>query len=450
VSAPGGQRHVVIVGGGFAGLGCAQKLAEQEGIRLTLIDRNNYHQFQPLLYQVATSALSGSDIAYPLRKLFHRYPHVDVKMAEIATIDPVARTLTSTDGETWSADVIVLAAGSQPNFFGTPGADANAFPLYSLTDAEHLRSRVIGVFEDADRDPSRVEQGAVRFVIVGGGPTGVELAGALADLIHETMTVEFRDLDVAAAEVHLVDLGHALLGPFSERAHAYVAEVMRRKGVRVHLGTAVTEVAPDHVTLGDGRTLKTRCAVWGGGIKAPSLADAAGLPQGRGGRIDVQPDLTVDGFTGVYAIGDVANIPGPGEDPHPQLGSVAMQSGAWAAGNILADFAGQPRRPFRYRDKGIMAMIGRGSAIAEVGPRRWEVHGVIAFLSWLGVHAMLLLGVRNRINAFVNWAWDYFSKTRGPQVLDRADAARIDWDDNGVVQETIVGDRAPGTPAQAS
>jgi NADH:ubiquinone reductase (H+-translocating) len=422
-----GGRHVVIVGGGFAGLGCARRLADHDDVQITLIDRNNYHQFQPLLYQVATSQLASSDIAYSLRKLFHDKLNVDVKLAEVASLDPATHGVTTTDGERYAGDALVLAAGSQPNFFRTPGAEDHAFPLYSLDHATRLRSRILGVFEDADRDPELINQGALNFVVVGGGPTGVEVAGALADLIQDTMSTEYHHLAVTAAQIHVVDLGHTLLGAFSDKAHDYVAKVLGRKGVRLHLGVAVTEVGPGHVTLADGTTIRTRCVVWGGGIMAPSVAGAAGLPQGRGGRIDVDPDLTVAGAPGVYAIGDVANIPAPDGNAHPQLGSVALQSGVAAADNILADFAGKPRKAFHYHDKGIMAMIGRGAAIAEVGPHRHELHGAIAFSSWLGVHALLMTGVRNRIDAFVSWGWDYFSKTRGPQVLDRSDAARIDW-----------------------
>ena len=263
-----------------------------------------------------------------------------MKLAEVASIDPVAGTVTATDGETWAGDAIVLAAGSRPNFFGTPGADLNSFPLYSLNDAQRLRSRIIAVFEDADRDPSLLDRGALNFVVVGGGPTGVETAGALADMIDRTMTVEYPDLPVTSARVHIVDLGHTLLGPFSKRAHHYVEKVLQRKGVELHLDTKVTEVAPGHVTLGDGTEIQTRCVVWGGGITAPALAAAAGVAQGRGGRIDVEPDLTVKGFPRVYAVGDVANIAGPDGEPLPQLGSVALQSGVWAAKNLLADFAG--------------------------------------------------------------------------------------------------------------
>jgi NADH dehydrogenase len=275
------------------------------------------------------------------------------------------------------------------------------------------------------------------FVVVGGGPTGVELAGALADLIAETMSVEYHDLAVAAAQIHLIDLGHTLLGPFSDSAHDYAAKVLGRKGVRLHLGVAVTEVGAGHVSLADGSTIRTRCVVWGGGIKAPAVAAAGGLPQGRGGRIDVMPDLSVAGADGVYVVGDVANIPSPDGHAYPQLGSVALQSGVWAAENILADAAGKPRRTFHYHDKGIMAMIGRGAAIAEVGAHRHELHGAIAFSAWLGVHASLMTGVRNRVDAFINWGWDYFTKSRGPQVLDRADIAKIDWD------EDVAPDREP-------
>jgi NADH dehydrogenase len=433
------EHNVVVVGGGFAGVGCVRRLADHDDVHVTLIDRNNYHQFQPLLYQVATSQLAPSDIAFSLRKLFADNPNVDVKLAEVASIDPATRTVTTTSGEQFAGDAVVLAAGSQPNFFRTAGADQHAFPLYSLDDAQRLRSRIISVFEEADRDPSLIARGALNFVVIGGGPTGVELAGALADLIHETMAAEYHELAVEAAEIHIVDLGHTLLGPFSDRAHDYVAKILGRKGVRLHLGVAVTEIGPGHVTLADGTTILTRCVVWGGGIKAPSVAGAAGLPQGRGGRIDVLPDLSIEGLPGVYAIGDVANIPSPDGATHPQLGSVALQSGTWAANNIVAEFKGKQPKSFHYHDKGIMAMIGRGAAIAEVGAHRHELHGPIAFSAWLGVHAALMTGVRNRVDAFISWGSDYFTKQRGPQVLDRSDAARIDWADDEVPEPATVG-----------
>jgi NADH:quinone reductase (non-electrogenic) len=424
-----GRRQVVVVGGGFAGIACAQRLAKQDDVHVTLLDRNNYHQFQPLLYQVATSQLAPADIAASLRKVFRRCENVDVKLEDVVGVDPGALTVTTAEGRTYRGDAVVLAAGSRPNFFRTPGAEEHALPLYSLDDATRLRSHILGVFEAADRRPDLVEEGALNFVVVGGGATGVEIAGALADMIHDTLPSEFRDLALTAAQVHVVDLGHTLLAPFSDTAHDYVAKVLGRKGVRLHLGVAVSEVAPGRVTLADGTAIRTHCVIWGGGIMGPSLAASPGLPQGRGGRVDVHPDLTVEGAPGVYAVGDAANIPSPDGSAHPQLGSVAMQSGAAAAENVLADFAGKPRKSFHYHDKGIMAMIGRGAAIAEVGQHRHELHGVIAFSAWLGVHSLLMTGGRQRIDAFVAWGWDNFSSSRGPQILDRSDAAHIDWGD---------------------
>ena len=305
------QRHVVVVGGGFAGVGCVKRLAREDGVAVTLIDRHNYHQFQPLLYQVATSQLASSDIAFSLRKLFRNHENVDVKLGEVAELDPAARSVTLAGGERFAGDALVVAAGSRPNFFRTPGAEEHAIPLYSLDDATQLRSRILEVFEAADRDAALLDQGALTFVVVGGGPTGVELAGALADLIAGTMTAEYHHLAVSAAQIHLVDLGQTLLGPFSDSAHDYAAKILGRKGVRLHLGVAVTEVGPGHVSLADGSVIRTRCVVWGGGIQAPAVAASGELPRGRGGRIEVQPDLTVAGAPGVYAIGDVANIPAP-------------------------------------------------------------------------------------------------------------------------------------------
>jgi NADH dehydrogenase len=425
-----GKHRVVIVGGGFAGLGCAQRLADHDDIDVIVIDRNNYHQFQPLLYQVATSQLAGTDIAHSLRGVFADRQNVDVHLAEITGVDTATRTVTSADGESFSGDVLVMAAGSQPNFFGTPGAAENSFPLYSLDDATRLRSRILGLFEQVDRNPALVERGALNIIVVGGGPTGVEVAGALGDMIKVTVPGEYRNLDPTKARICLLDYGDALLKPFSENAHDYVAKVLQEKGVELHLGTGVKEVATGHAVFSDGTVVPTRCVVWGGGIKAAGAASDAGLAQGRGGRVDVQPDLTLPGNPDVYVIGDVANIPDRDGQALPQLGSVALQSGACAADNIIATFEGKKRKDFRYHDKGIMAMIGRGAAIAEVGKRHHEIHGEMAHMAWLGVHAALMTGTRAKIEAFVDWAWDGFTKTGGPHVLDRGDAAIIDWDDD--------------------
>ena len=423
------RTKVVIVGGGFAGVGCARALAGHDQVQVTLIDRNNFHQFQPLLYQVATAQLARGDVAYPLRALFRDAPNVSVKLAEVTQVDPATRTVTTADGSSYGADVLVLAAGSAANFFSVPGAEEHTLPLYSLDDAERLRERIIEVFEAVDREPGLIDEGALTFVVVGAGATGTEISGALAEMITDTMTPEFPDVAVDAAQVVLVDHGQAVLGPFSEGAHEYAAKALDEAGVTLRLGTGVTEVGPGHVGLSDGATIRTRCVIWGGGIEAAPVAAHSGLPQGRGSRLEVEPDLTIAAFPGIYALGDFANIPDPAGASLPQLGSVALQSGRWAAKNILADIAGRPRTPFDYKDKGIMAMIGRNAAVAEVGKRHHELHGTLAFAAWLGVHATLMTGVRNRVDAFIDWGSDYFGH-RGHQTLDRSEAARIDWGDD--------------------
>ncbi len=419
--------HVVIVGAGFAGLGCARALAKHKGVRVTLIDRNDYHQFQPLLYQVATAQLARADVAFSLHELFHSHPNVEVVVAEVAAVDGATRTVTTSDGSTFSGDALVLAAGSRARFFATPGAAEHSFPLYTIEHADRLREQIIEVFDAAHRDPALLDEGALTFVVVGAGATGTEIAGALAEMIRHTMAVEYPGLDVSSAHVVMVDHGAAVLGPFSEHAHAYAASVLEGQGVDIRLTTAVKEVGPGHALLSDGSRIATHTVIWGGGIAASPLAEQSGLPTGHGGRVDVDPDLTVEGYPGVYVLGDLANIAGPDGAPLPQLGSVALQSGQWAARNILAGMEGKPAKPFRYKDKGIMAMIGHNAAVAEVGKGRHEVDGTVAFLMWLGVHATLMTGVRPRVDAFMDWAWDYFSTSRASQPLDRDDTPRIDW-----------------------
>jgi NADH dehydrogenase len=418
-----GEHHVIVVGGGFAGVGCARRLAKHHAVRVTLLDRHNYQQFQPLLYQVATSQLPAATVGMALRAQFMRHPNVDVKYAEVTSVDLERHAVTTSDGLTYEGDALVLAAGGAPNFFGTKGAEEHAFPLYSLRQALALNIQVISLFEEVDRRPGLLDDGLLTFVVVGGGATGTETAGALADMIRGSLTVEYADLDVSRAKVILVDHGPALLAPFSERAHRYAAKALERKGVEVRLESGVQEVAADRVVLADGTVIPTRCVIWGGGIRAAPLAAAAGLPVSRGGRVDAEPDLRAAGHERVYVVGDVANIPDGKGGALPQLGSVALQSGTWAADNLQAQFEGRPTTPFRYRDKGIMAMIGRGAAVAEMGPRRWEVHGFPAFVAWLGVHALLMPSWRTRFEATLGWAWDYLSRTRGPQLLPRPAAA---------------------------
>jgi NADH dehydrogenase len=421
------HKHIVIVGGGFAGLNCARKLASHSDLRITLVDKNNYQQFQPLLYQVATAILSPSNAAFALRNVLQSDSNVDVKMGEVTSIDLTTRTAVTADGQSYQGDFLVLAAGAQANFFGTPGADQHAYPLYSLQDGERLRSRLLAVLESVDRDQSLIEKGALNFVVVGAGPTGVETAGALGDLTQRTLRDVYKNLDLTKAQVYLVDMVHTVLNSFSQKSQEYAARILKERGVQLRLGAAVKEVTSSDVLLADGTRIPTHTVIWAGGLKASSLSGHVGLKLGHGGRIDVQADFSVKGFPGVYALGDFANISGSDGKPLPQLASVAQQAGRYCAKNIVAVIAGEPGKPFEYFDKGIMAMIGRNAAVAEVGAHRHELTGPLAFAAWLGVHAVLLTTVRAKIDAFLEWAWDYFGNSHVDPVLDRPDQINIDW-----------------------
>jgi NADH:ubiquinone reductase (H+-translocating) len=436
---PNGMKHIVIVGGGFAGLHCARKLAANSNVRVTLLDKNNYLQFQPLLYQVATAILAPSNIAFNLRVALKNYPNVDIRLTEVVSVDLKSRTVETSHGERYQGDYLVLAAGSQANFFETPGAEQFSYPLYSLHDAERLRSRVLAMLESADRDQTLIEKGALNFVIVGAGPTGTETAGAFADLVQSWKKKQgharmYTHLPFERTQIFLVDAGHAVLSAFSPSAQAYASKKLAARGVQIRLGTRVKEAGNGHVTLSDGTRIPTHTVVWAGGLKASSLSSNMGIQTGHGGRMNVEGDLTVPGLTGVYALGDFANIVGEDGQPLPQLGSVAEQSGKWCARNILLDLAGKPRVPFHYLDKGIMAMIGRNAAVAEVGKHRHELEGSIAFAAWLGVHAALLGSTRAKIEAFMEWAWAYFGGSLEAVTLDRPEELQINWDDEDEVK----------------
>jgi NADH dehydrogenase len=420
---------VVVVGGGFAGVACAQELAKHD-VATVLIDRNGYHQFQPMLYQLATGQIASTDIAFPLRAIFEKDRSVRILTTEVVAVDPAAHRVTTADGIEVTGRILVLAAGAVANFFGVPGAEEHSFPLYSVNDANALRSRVLGALTAVDADPRHVDQGGLTFVVVGGGPTGVETAGAFAEALRDVIPRYYPDAPMDKSRVVLVDHGDVVLHGFSDKAHRFAAEVLEEHGVELRLGTGVEQVTNAGVHLSDGTTILSKTVVWGGGEQAAPVIGGAGLPTGAGGRVDVAADLTVPGSPGVYALGDAANISGADGVALPQLGSVAQQSGRWAGRNIVAELAGKERTPFRYHDKGIMAMIGRNAAVAEMGAKRHEVDGHIAFAAWLGVHAELLSSFHQRVSAFIDWGWDYFSSTRPEYVADRPDAYAIDWGDD--------------------
>ncbi len=434
--------HVVVLGGGLAGVACAKKLGD-EGIDVTLVDRNDYLQFQPLLYQVASSQLPAEDVARPHRTIFKDFPSVSVVRATATGAKLDERAVVLPDGRTLSGTHLVVAAGARPNFFGVPGAEEHAFPLYSVSDAERLRLHLQELLHQVMTGEPRNEPGALDVVVVGGGPTGVETTGALAELmnaLHRTGKLE------RPGRITIVDRGSALLAQFSSKAHRYSLEKLTESGAVVSLESGVAAVHPDRVELDDGSTLPTRTVVWGGGESGAAILQSSGPSLGRGGRLDVPPDLTIADFPGVYAVGDSANIPsGNGGEPAlPQLGSVAQQSGRWAAENILREMRGEPTKPFSYKDKGIMAMIGRNAAVAEVGKHRHQVDGPVAFAAWLGVHASLLSGVHSKVDAFLEWAWDYFDRDHAATVEASSVPRRIAWrqDDDDIPHISVDGPEA--------
>jgi NADH dehydrogenase len=413
--------QVVIVGGGFAGVAAARDLG-RTGIEVLLIDKNNYHQFQPLLYQVATSQIGVSEVSRPLRAIFHRRRSVRVLTDEVTAIDAATHTVTTADGATYRGEILVLAAGAEANFFNTPGAQEHAFPLYSLLDATRLGGAIVNLLDRSDRESAAAD--SVNVVVVGGGPTGVETAGAIAENIKYVVPGYFSTALAARCHVYLVDMVPSVLGAFSAKSQEYARKHLLTAGVTLRMGIGVAEVRDDGVTLADGSTIPSHIVVWAGGLKAGNILSGSGLTQGRGGRINVRADLTAPDVDGVYVLGDAANITDARGAHLPQLGSVAQQSGAWAARNIHADLTGGTREPFRYVDKGYMAMVGRGAAVAEIGRRRVQMQGPLAFIAWLAVHVALLSGARQKASALLSWADDYLTHTRSHVVLGHPEGAQ--------------------------
>lgn len=409
--------QVIVVGGGFAGVAAVKELG-RKGVKVLLIDQHNYHQFQPLLYQVATAQIGVSEVTRTFRGLFQRYRSATVLTAKVASVDVAAHTVTTDQGDTFHADILVLAAGAEANYFNTPGAQENAYPLYSVTDAVRLGNAMVHTLDAAQRDSGG---GGVHIVVVGGGPTGVETAGAIAENFKYVIPKYFSPDLAANSSVHLVDMVPSVLTPFSDKSKAYATKRLQEAGVVLKMGSGVTDVRQDGVTFADGTSLPAQIIVWAGGLKAGAVVAGSGLEQGRGGRIDVNPDLTAPGAPGVYVLGDAANMTDAHGVKLPQLGSCAQQAGKWAARNIHADLTGGTRAPFAYVDKGYMAMIGRGAAVAELGPKRIQMQGPLAFLAWLGVHVVLLSGNRQRISALVSWADDYLTHSRSHVVLGNPD-----------------------------
>jgi NADH dehydrogenase len=406
--------HVAIVGAGFGGLGVAEQL-DHVPVEVTLIDQHNYHTFQPLLYQVATSLLNAEDIGAPVRSLFRHQANVTFRMATVTGVDVPGHTIQFEDGNQIAYDYLVLAGGTTVNYFNTPGAAEHAFPLYTLMHAVKLRNRILERFEAADRDPALIEDGALNFVIVGAGPTGVETAGALADLFYNLLPRDYHQLATDKARIIIVEMGKEVLAPFKDNLRAYAKQELEQRRVAVRLGEAVAEVGPTFVRLKSGEEIKTHTLIWAAGVRANPLADMLGLPQGRGGRIKLNLDLSVPDHPEIFVVGDMGEIASDGK-VLPQLGSVAMQSGEHVGRQIARRLHGEPGQPFKYWDKGIMATIGRGAAVVEL-PNKRTLHGPLAYFAWLGVHLALLSGMRNRIETLWNWGWSALTHDRAARII---------------------------------
>jgi NADH dehydrogenase len=411
---PNQSPRVVIVGAGFGGLNVARALRGKEA-DVVVVDRRNYHLFQPLLYQVATAALSPGDIAYPIRAVLSKYKNTHTLLGDVVAIDPDRRKVLLHDGEL-DYDYLVLATGAKYAYFGNDAWERIAPPLKRLEDALEIRRRILLAYEKAERetDPKK-RQALLTFVVVGGGPTGVEMAGAIAEIARKVMIDDFRSIDPRDTRVILLEAGPRILAQFPEGLSKKAEDSLRALGCWVWTHTKLVGVERDHVMLDGDRRVDAYTTLWAAGVKASRLGRDVSHDVDRIGRVPVNPDLTVPGRPEIFVIGDLANCKDEDGNPLPGLAPVAMQQGRLAGRNILHAIKGEPLEPFRYLDKGTMATIGRAKAIAKI--RKLELTGLLAWTTWLFVHLMYLVGFRNRLVVLVNWAWSYFRMQRGARLI---------------------------------
>jgi NADH:quinone reductase (non-electrogenic) len=420
VSPAAPDARIVILGGGFGGLYAARVLGAG-GVNVTLVDRRNFHLFQPLLYQVATGGLSPGDIASPIRAVLRKYPRVRVVLGEVVDIDPAERHVVLRDGERLPYDRLIVSTGSSTSYFGHDDWERRAIGLKHVEEALDMRGRILRAFESAERETDDARRDRLlTFVIVGGGPTGVELAGAVSELARGTLVHDFRRFDPRRARVILVEGGPRLLSAFPARLSARAHRSLENLGVDIRADTVVTDIGEDTVTTRHGEhitTIGAATVLWAAGVTIGGLgariAERLGATRDRGGRIHVNPDLSVPGHPDVFIAGDMAHIDGPGGAPLPGLAPVAMQEGRYIARRILGRRGAD--RPFRYRDKGQLAVIGRNAAVADFG--RVSFGGFPAWFLWLFVHITYLIDYDNKILVLLQWAFSYFTRKRGARLI---------------------------------
>jgi NADH dehydrogenase len=412
------SRPVVVVGAGFAGLQAVRRLG-RAGVRTVWVDARNYHCFLPLVYQVAIAGLEPQEIAYPARSILRRFPTVDFRLARVVAADPAARTLRTADGDLIAYSDLIVAMGGAAADFGIAGVCEHTFRLYDLEDARALRNHILRSLEHAVATADVATRARLlRFVIVGAGATGVEMAGALAEFRRHVVPRDYR-LGPDTVEILLLEAGPHVLAPYPPSLRDRARRDLEALGVDVRTGTAVERVGPGRVDLGGGGAIEAETVIWAAGIRASPVASALGLPTGRSGRIRVDPTLAVHSVPHVFAVGDVAIV--DGAERMPQVAQSAMQMGRHAAENVLHARAGEPLVPFRYRDKGSLATIGRSRAVAVIGRARFA--GRLAWWVWLAVHLVMLIGFRNRLVVLVDWAWSYLTYDFGLRAIVGAESA---------------------------
>ena len=405
--------HVVIVGGGFVGI-YATRALRNAAVRITLIDRKNHHLFQPMLYQVATAGLNPADITAPIRSIVRRQRNVEVVLGEVTAVDTAGRAVELADGTRLSYDYALIGTGARHSYFGHDGWEALAPGLKSLEDALEIRRRVLTAFERAERERDPIRRHAyLTFVIVGGGPTGVEMAGAVAEIRSFALRRDFRHIDPRDATVLLLEGGPRVLPAYPESLSAEAKRELRARGVDVRTETFVTDIQPG-VVHAAGWTIPTNTVIWAAGNVASPLLKTLGVPLDRQGRVIVQRDCSIPGHPEVFVLGDAAAFEQDGT-ALPGICPVAIQMGQYAARAIRSDLAGRPREPFRYWDKGQLAVIGRGQAVADIG--RLHFGGFVAWLLWIFIHIFFLIGFRNRVIVLLEWAWAYVTYQRGARLI---------------------------------
>jgi NADH:ubiquinone reductase (H+-translocating) len=408
--------HVVILGAGFGGIGALKKL-RNANVRITIIDKRDYHTFQPLLYQVATDELGPTEVGFPIRELLHGHDNITFHQAAAKSIDLVKKLVVTDSVGPIQYDYLVLALGAIVNFFHTPGADQYAFPLYTMEDAIRLKEHILKTLEAVDKNPALMDDGALNFCVVGGGPTGVELAGALVELYRDELKEDYPNLPVGDGQVLLYEHSPQLLGTFAPKLESYARKALEERGVKVHTGTGVSKIGPANIELSTGATVKTHTTVWAAGLQANPIVSSLGVELVHGGRIPVGPDLQVKDHPGVFAIGDIAAMTdGKTGQVLPGLGATALQAGRHVGETIKRLLDSKQPEPFEYFNKGMMAQVGRGAAVVEL-PTGGRMTGHLAWLAWLGVHLALLNGADEKAGVFVDWGWNLLTHKRGKRII---------------------------------